>query len=170
MKNLLFILACILFFAGFLPKGWEIFACILLAVLFSVPVITAGLSKNYSRFSFLISAVFSMFYGVFVFSTADERFRDQQLLVLSLTVLTCLGSFWFVLNVISTLPKIFNIQREKYEPKSDRVGKPAYIYILIISILNVGLLSQSSPLYPIPYNVSPTATVSIHCVSGSLIK
>ena len=101
MRKVLFLISVLLFFAGFSPRGWEIFLCLFLALLIGVLTIKPGLPENFSNKSVLLTAVISIFYAVYVFITFGEIAGDNMILLAGFTLLTTAGAFWFILNILS---------------------------------------------------------------------
>ncbi len=170
MRKVLFIIASILFFTGFFPRGWEIFLCLFLVLLTGVLTIKPGLPEKFDSRSALASAVMTIFYAVYVFITFGDIAGDNMLLLAGFTVLTAIGAFWFILNILSMLPKVKPMPKNLVS-EDNSIGKAGMLYLLIVSVINVTFLCQSSPLYPMNYwdDVNSYVTVSRAVVSGKIL-
>ena len=170
MRKVLFILSCLLFFAGFQPSGWEIFLCLFLTLLLSVLVKRPGLPEKFGKKSILLSVVITFLYTIFVFITFGDASNDHLIFSALFTVLTMAGTFWFVLNLLNMLPKM-RVSLKVPEIKDNGIGKAGYFYLLIVAVINCSFLSQSSPLYPLNYwdDVNSYVTVSRALVAGKVL-
>ena len=134
MKKNLFLLSVILFFAGFSPRGWEIFLCLFLTLVIGVLTIKPGLPEKHGSRQMLLSAVISIFYAVYVFITFGDIAGDNIILTAVFTVLTTAGAFWFILNILSMLPKVKTMPKN-LETADNNIGKAGMLYLLIGSLL-----------------------------------
>ena len=170
MKKILFLLSVILFFAGFSPRGWEIFLCLFLTLLIGVLTIKPGLPEKHGSRQMLLSAVISIFYALYVFITFGDIAGDNVILTGVFTLFTTAGAFWFILNILGMLPKIKTMPKN-LEAADNNIGKAGMLYLFIVSIINVSFMCQSSPLYPLNYwdDVNSYVTVSRALVSGKIL-
>ena len=170
MRKVLFIISVLLFFAGFQPKGWEIFLCIFLTLLLTVLVKKPGLPEKFGNKSILLSVVITFIYTLYVFITFEDASNDHLLFQALFTVFTMAGTFWFVLNVINMFPKMKPAL--KIEDISDNgIGRAGYFYLFIVALIDCSFLSQSSPLYPLNFwdDVNSYVTVSRALVAGKVL-
>ena len=170
MRKVLFLISVLLFFAGFSPRGWEVFLCLFLALLIGVLTIKPGLPENFSNKSVLLTAVISIFYAVYVFITFGEIAGDNMILLAGFTLLTTAGAFWFILNILSMLPKIKTLPKD-ITSEDNSIGKAGLLYLLIVSLINVSFMCQASPLYPLNYwdDVNSYVTVSRSLAAGKIL-
>ena len=170
MRKVLFLIASVLFFAGFSPRGWEMFLCLFLVLLIGVLTIKPGLPERFDSRSALVSAVISIFYAVYVFITFGDIAGDNMILLAGFTILTTAGSFWFFLNILSMLPKVKPMPKN-LTAEDNSIGKAGLFYLLIVAVINVTFLCQASPLYPLNYwdDVNSYVTVSRALVSGKIL-
>lgn len=170
MKKVLFILSVLLFFAGFQPKGWEIFLCLFLSLLLSLPVIKPGLPEKKGRKPALLSLAVSFFYAIHVFITFSDVSDGNIVLEAVFTLLTAAGTFWFVLNVLSMFPETIRNSGIN-DVKKNGIGKTGYFILFIVSVINCCFMTQSSPLYPMNYwdDVNCYVTVSRSMAAGKIL-
>ena len=170
VKKVLFVISAILFFAGFCPKGWGIFACLLLVLGFALLAVKPGLKEKFERSTFYLSVAGTFVYGMYVFITLNDKGIENVIFEMVVTLITTLGAFWFMLNVIGMLPSAAGNKEINAEEKSG-VGKASVIYLLIAAIVNVGVLCQSSPLYPMNLwdDVNSYVTVSRSMAAGKIL-
>ncbi len=118
----------------------------------------------------LLSAVISIFYAVYVFITFGDIAGDNIILTAVFTVLTTAGAFWFILNILSMLPKVKTMPKN-LETADNNIGKAGMLYLLIVAIINVSFLCQASPLYPLNYwdDVNSYVTVSRALALGKIL-
>ena len=170
MRKVIFILSVLLFFAGFQPKGWEIFLCLFLALLLSVFVKKPGLPEKFGKKSILASVVITFIYTIYVFITFEDASNDHLIFQALFAVFTMAGTFWFVLNVINMIPKMKPTIKTA-DITDNGIGRAGYFYLFIVALINCSFLSQSSPLYPLNYwdDVNSYVTVSRAIVAGKVL-
>ena len=170
MRKVLFVLSVLLFFAGFQPKGWEIFMCLFLTLLISVLAIRPGLPAKFEKKSVILSIAIMFIYTMYVFITFGDASNDHLIFEALFTVASAAGTFWFVLNILNMLPKMKTSLKVK-DIKENNIGRAGFFYLLIVAIINCSFMSQSSPLYPLNYwdDVNSYVTVSRAIVSGKVL-
>ena len=170
MRKVIFILSVLLFFAGFQPKGWEIFLCLFLALLLAVFVKKPGLPEKFGKKSILASVVITFIYTIYVFITFEDASNDHLIFQALFAVFTMAGTFWFVLNVINMIPKMKPTIKTA-DITDNGIGRAGYFYLFIVALINCSFLSQSSPLYPLNYwdDVNSYVTVSRAILAGKVL-
>ena len=93
-----------------------------------------------------------------------------MILLAGFTLLTTAGAFWFILNILSMLPKIKTLPKN-LTSEDNSIGKAGLLYLLIVSLINVSFMCQASPLYPLNYwdDVNSYVTVSRSLAAGKIL-